>query len=64
VVLLLNFKEIYNPRPIQIQQNLLKSESSPMLSSGARLRTGSDWIRTEVNFSQTRTGSDCNFFEN
>jgi len=28
----------------------------------ARIRTGSDWIRTEANFGQNRTGSDCNFF--
>jgi len=30
----------------------------------ARIRTGSDWIRTESNFGRIRTGSDCNFFEN
>ena len=30
----------------------------------ARIRTGSDWIRTETNFGLIRTGSDCNFFEN
>jgi len=30
----------------------------------ARIRTGSDWIRTEANFCRIRTGSDCNFFKN
>jgi len=30
----------------------------------ARIRTGSDWIRTDANFGRIRTGSDCNFFEN
>jgi len=30
----------------------------------ARTRTGSDWIRTEVNFGRIRTGSDCNIFQN
>jgi len=30
----------------------------------AQIRTGSDWIRTEANFGQIRTGTDCNFFEN
>jgi len=29
----------------------------------ARIRTGSDWIRTEANFGRIRTGLDCNFFE-
>ena len=28
----------------------------------ARIRTGSDWIRTETNFGRSRTGSDRNFF--
>jgi len=28
----------------------------------ARIRTGSDWIRTEAKFWGTRTWSDCNFF--
>ena len=28
-----------------------------------RIRTGSDWIRTEVNFGRIRTGSDYDFFE-
>ena len=28
-----------------------------------RIRTGSDWIRTEDNFGRIRTGSDCNFFQ-
>ena len=26
-------------------------------------RTGSDWIRTEANFGQIMTGSDCNFLK-
>jgi len=30
----------------------------------ARIRTGSDWIRTEANFGRSRSGSDCNFFQN
>ena len=30
----------------------------------ARIRTGWDWIKTEANFCQIRTWSDCNFFEN
>ena len=28
----------------------------------ARIRTASDWIRTEANFGRIMTGSDCNFF--
>jgi len=27
-------------------------------------RSGSDWIRTEANFGPSRTGSDCNLFQN
>ena len=30
----------------------------------ARIRVGSDWIRTETNFGRIRTGSDSNFFHN
>jgi len=29
-----------------------------------RVRTGSDWFRTEANFGRIRIGSDCIFFEN
>ena len=29
----------------------------------ARIRTGSDWIRTEANFGRIRTGSDCNYLK-
>jgi len=28
----------------------------------ARIRTGSEWIRTEGNFGRIRTRSDCNLF--
>jgi len=30
----------------------------------ARIRSGSDWIKTETNFGRIRAGSDCNSFEN
>jgi len=38
--------------------------SSHTLQRWARIRTGSDWIRTEANFGRIKTVSDCNFFEN
>jgi len=50
---------------ILLNQDWTQTEKfhSPLISAQrwARIRTGSDWIRTEANFDRIRTGSDCIF---
>jgi len=42
----------------------LETHKRIKLQRRARIRTRSDWIRTDANFGWIRTGLDCNFFEN
>ena len=57
-------------RTLGVHLNIYSTPDIPSLHPAdswqrwARIRTGSDWIRTEANFGWIRTGSDCNFFEN
>jgi len=50
---------------MQTQVNFFLREITEQLGlylRSAWIRTWSDWIRTEGNFGQIRTGSDCIFF--
>jgi len=63
-------KTISNTNPKKSQYSAgLDSKTRILYTTGvhqrwARIRTGSDWIRTEANYDRIRIGSDCNFFQN